>query len=152
MSASAAILRTLSTSSSDPARVFDVILKSATRLCDAHLAVLNLYEGEMLRTVAQRGGKPAFVKWLFDRGAFKPPHGLKRMIRDRRPVPDQHPHRLGPDVVDRQPVPCRNQAAGDRRPHRARADKPDPHRPAPWICSCRIIRGFRPGGKQMARR
>src|SRR5258706_5258730 len=84
--ASVAILRALSTSSSDPARVFDVILKSATGLCDAHLAVLNIYEGEMLRTVAQQGGTPAFVKWLFDRGAFKPPHGLKRMIRDRRPV------------------------------------------------------------------
>ena len=43
--------------------------RSATRLCDAHLGLLNLYDGERFRTVAQQGGTPEFAQWAFGRGA-----------------------------------------------------------------------------------
>src|SRR5258707_13315339 len=39
----ASILQTISASSTDPGPVFDVIRESATRLCDAHLSLINLY-------------------------------------------------------------------------------------------------------------
>ncbi|HET7297325.1 MAG TPA: GAF domain-containing protein, partial [Burkholderiales bacterium] len=88
--ASSEILGVISTSPTDLRPVFDAILESATRLCDAHLGVLNLFEGEMCRTVAQRGGSPEFAKWVLERGAFKPAASMARVLAERRPfhVPD----------------------------------------------------------------
>jgi len=88
--ASSEILRVISSSPTDLRPVFDVILESATRLCDAHLGVLNLFEGENCRTVAQRGGSPEFAKWVLERGPFKPAAAMARILADRRPfhVPD----------------------------------------------------------------
>ena len=88
--ASSEILRVISSSPTDLRPVFDAILESATRLCDAHLGVLNLFEGENCRTVAQRGGSPEFAKWVLERGPFKPAAAMARVLADRRPfhVPD----------------------------------------------------------------
>jgi GAF domain-containing protein len=88
--ASNEILRVISSSPSDLRPVFNAILESATRLCDAHLGVLNLFEGEMCRTVAQRGGTSEFAKWVLERGPFKPVAAMARILADRRPfhVPD----------------------------------------------------------------
>jgi GAF domain-containing protein len=88
--ASSEILSVISSSPSDLRPVFDAILASATRLCEAHLGVLNLFEGEMCRTVAQRGGSPEFAKWVLERGAFKPVAAMARILANRRPfhVPD----------------------------------------------------------------
>jgi GAF domain-containing protein len=84
------VLGVISRSPTDLRPVFDAILASATRLCDAHLGVLNLFEGENCRTVAQRGGSPEFAKWVLERGAFKPGAAMARILADRRPfhVPD----------------------------------------------------------------
>jgi len=82
--ASNEILGVISSSPTDLRPVFDAILASATRLCDAHLGVLNLYDGENYRTVAQRGGKEEFVKWVFGRGSFKPVGLMARMIAERQ--------------------------------------------------------------------
>src|SRR5262245_36391635 len=70
--ATAEILKVISCSPTDLQPVFDGILKSAIELCEAHLGLLNLYDREKLRTVAQRGGNPGFAKWVFDRGPFLP--------------------------------------------------------------------------------
>jgi len=83
--ASSEILGVISSSPTDLAPVFDAILDGATRLCDAHLGVLNLYDGENFRTVAQRGGNPEFAKWVFERGAIKPAGTMARMLAERRP-------------------------------------------------------------------
>src|SRR5712692_10389628 len=84
--ATAEILRVISRSPTDLRPVFNAILKSATRLCEAHLGILNLREGDRVRTVAQRGAKPAFAKSVFERGAFQPGSLLRRMFADGRPV------------------------------------------------------------------
>jgi GAF domain-containing protein len=68
--ATSKILGVISSSPTDLAPVFDAILKSSMQLCDAHLGLLNIREGDKLRTVAQRGGSPEFRRWVFERGAF----------------------------------------------------------------------------------
>jgi GAF domain-containing protein len=85
--ATAEILGVISSSPSDLRPVFDAILARATALCDAHLGILNLYDGEKFRTAAQRGGNPEFVQWLFEREAFLPPKGgaVGRMLKERQP-------------------------------------------------------------------
>jgi GAF domain-containing protein len=84
--ATSEILGVISRSPTDLRPVFDAILKSATELCEAHLGLLDLYDGEKLRTVAQRGGNAEFAKWAFERGAFTPDSDfIKRVIAERRP-------------------------------------------------------------------
>jgi len=82
------ILRVISSSHTDLQPVFDAILEKATRLCDAHLGLLGLYDGEKFLTVAHRGANAEFSKWLMDRGAYipPPPGSIARMIAERQPV------------------------------------------------------------------
>jgi GAF domain-containing protein/anti-sigma regulatory factor (Ser/Thr protein kinase) len=84
--ATSEILGVISSSPTDLAPVFDAILKRATQLCDAHLGVLNLYDGERFRSVAQLGANPEFGKYIFERGAFRPVGGSARMLSERRTV------------------------------------------------------------------
>ncbi len=58
------ILRTISRSPTDYGPVFDAILNSATRLCDAPLAFLLIREGDYFKLVADRGSRPEFVEWV----------------------------------------------------------------------------------------
>jgi GAF domain-containing protein len=76
LAATAEILKVITDSPGHLGPVFDAILKSALKLCDAHLGVLNLREGGSLRTVAQRGGSAEFAAWVVERGAFKPDGGV----------------------------------------------------------------------------
>src|SRR5262249_37602270 len=65
----------------------DGIRKRAIELCEAHLGLLNLYDREKLRTVAQRGGNPGFAKWVFDRGPFLPDgEVIRRSLAEGRPI------------------------------------------------------------------
>ena len=86
--ASNGVLEVISKSPSDLSPVFDAILASATRLCDAQLGLLNFWDGENCRTVSQRGGNPEFAKWVLGGGAFKPDPAtsLARVIEEREPI------------------------------------------------------------------
>jgi signal transduction histidine kinase len=68
--------------------VFDAILEKATQLCDSHLGLLRLYDGEKHRVVAVRGGNPDFTKYIIDRRPIQPtPESLfAGMIRDTQPI------------------------------------------------------------------
>ena len=81
------ILRVISSSPSELNPVFDAILEGATRLCDAQLGTLGLFDGEKVRYVAQRGGKPEFVERLFANPLVPVPGtNLWRNLIDREPV------------------------------------------------------------------
>ena len=86
--ATAEVLQVLSGSPSSLEPVFEAILGNASRLCNSHLAILNLYQDGKFRTAAQFGGNPEFVKWVLERGAFHPSESmtLLRMIETRQPV------------------------------------------------------------------
>jgi signal transduction histidine kinase/HAMP domain-containing protein len=85
--ATAEILRVISSSPTDIQPVFDAILENATRLCGAHLGALGLYDGERYEHVAHRGASPEFQKWLFGGPRiYDASTGIGRMIQERRPI------------------------------------------------------------------
>ena len=86
--ATSEILRVISSSPTDLKPVFHAILASATRLCGAHLGILNIREGSSYRTVAHRGAAGKFEKWLNNRGLFTPDKSaaLARIINEKRPI------------------------------------------------------------------
>jgi signal transduction histidine kinase len=87
--ATAEILRVISSSPTDLQPVFDAILENATRLCDAHMAVLRLHDGERFHRVAQRGFTPEFAHWILtesDKYAAHPESVSRQMIAAKRPI------------------------------------------------------------------
>ena len=103
--ATAEILKVISASPTDTAPVFETILENATRLCDAHLGLLGLYDGEKYQTVAHRGGSAEFADWVIGRGRFVPSGGagLQEMLAGKHPV--HHPdYRDAPAYIKRTPM------------------------------------------------
>jgi two-component system, NtrC family, sensor kinase len=62
--ATAEILRAISGSPTDTRPVFATVLANATRLCDANIAALFLYDGEVLTAAAHHHTSPAFAEHL----------------------------------------------------------------------------------------
>jgi signal transduction histidine kinase len=87
--ATAEILKVISSSPTDIQPVFDAILENVMRLCDAHMAGLRLYDGKHFRDVAQRGLSPEFAKWMAEESEKYPlllNGALGPLITDQRPV------------------------------------------------------------------
>ena len=86
--ATADILKVISSSPTDIQPVFDAILENAARLCDAHMGTLTLYDGDTRSTVALRGGNAEFARWCMNRGPNPIIAGGShaRMIAERRPI------------------------------------------------------------------
>jgi GAF domain-containing protein len=86
--ATADILRVISSSPSDPQPVFDSIVRGASRFCGGEYAVAARFDGELLHLVAQhnlRPGTPKPVAQLFPRPAHRDT-SLGRAILDRTVV------------------------------------------------------------------
>ena len=62
--ATAEILRVISSSPGDLQPVFEAILENATRICEAKFGNLWLREGDKFRVVAIHGGSPAYREYL----------------------------------------------------------------------------------------
>ena len=62
--ATSQILRVISSSPTDVQPVFQTILENATRLCEANIAALFLYDGEVLCTAAHHNVSPEFAEDL----------------------------------------------------------------------------------------
>jgi signal transduction histidine kinase/FixJ family two-component response regulator len=80
------ILRAIANSSTDPAPIFDTIVASATRLCQAHFAFVMLNEGGRLNLAARTDCTPEFAAFL---QGGKPPNRATttgRAALERRPV------------------------------------------------------------------
>jgi len=84
--ATSEILRVISGSPNDLAPVFDAILESGMRLCDAHLGILFLYDGEAYQLVAQRGATHAFAEVMQKPRRPGPHTGLGRILVEKGPV------------------------------------------------------------------
>ena len=84
--ATAEILRVISSSPTSTAPVFDAILESGTRLCEADLGLLFRFEAGMFRAIATRGAKPRFEAFLRQPNRFSERTGLGRLARTKAPV------------------------------------------------------------------
>ncbi len=71
--ATAEVLRVISSSPSDLEPVYRTILESITRLCESQIAVLFLFDGERLSAAASHGTTTEFAD-LLRRGRPKPSH------------------------------------------------------------------------------
>lgn len=79
------VLKVISSSSGDLARVFDAILERATRLCEATHGHVWRFDGEWLHVAAVRGD-PQLVEWLHQHSTVRPIPGsaADRIVRGAR--------------------------------------------------------------------
>ena len=83
------VLRSIAGSRGELEPVFNIILASANRLCEANYATMYLREAGGFRAAARQGHLPATVDRLWWRGdVFQPPPGvpMSRAVAARRPV------------------------------------------------------------------
>ncbi|HEY4910096.1 MAG TPA: GAF domain-containing protein [Methylomirabilota bacterium] len=84
--ATSEILRVISSSPNDLTPVFDAMLESALRLCDANSGFLFLYDGQAYRAVAHRGAAGAFAELMQKAHRAGPHTGLGRIVIEKGPV------------------------------------------------------------------
>ncbi|MEY2512262.1 MAG: hypothetical protein QOE26_3025, partial [Verrucomicrobiota bacterium] len=85
--ATSEVLKVISSSPGELEPVFDAILESATRLCEANFGILYRFEDGAFRATALRGAPPAFAEFQ-QHGPIHPTpvSGLGRVMSTRRPV------------------------------------------------------------------
>src|SRR5215467_3806835 len=86
--ATAEVLRVISSSPGDLQPVFDAMLANATRLCDAKFGTMYLYDGEVYRAASIYNAPPAFAEYLRRRGPVHPGPGtgLDRITKTKQLV------------------------------------------------------------------
>ena len=85
--AGAEVLRAIASSQGNLAPVFDTILASATRLCEAKFATLYLYDGSTFTAAAMHNGPAAYVKNRQSKSIHPAPGtALARVLKTKRPV------------------------------------------------------------------
>jgi two-component system, NtrC family, sensor kinase len=86
--ATAEILRVISSSPGDLQPVFEAILENATRICEAKFGNLWLREGDKFRIVAIYGGSPKYREYLFAEPlvVLDPQDATNRVVSDREVV------------------------------------------------------------------
>ena len=73
--ATADVLRVISSSPGELGPVFNAMLDNATRICEAKFGQLFLYEDNAARAIAQLGVPPALAEFDEQRGTFQPAAG-----------------------------------------------------------------------------
>src|SRR5262245_43348043 len=86
--ATAEVLRVISSSPGELEPVFGAMLANATRICEAKFGVLFRYDGDTLRAAAWVGVPPAYEESLRQRGSFRPEAGapLDRLLQTKQLV------------------------------------------------------------------
>jgi GAF domain-containing protein len=86
--ATSEVLKVISSSPGELEPVFNAILESATRICDAKFAILHRYQGGAFHTPAEIGVPPALSEYHRKRGAHVPPPGmpLERLLRTKKVI------------------------------------------------------------------
>jgi two-component system, NtrC family, sensor kinase len=102
--ATSEVLRLISKSPGDLELVFQSILESATRLCEAQFGFLFRYDGRLFNTLAVRNAPAVLLEFIEQRGAFLPPAGtvLHDLLVTRDVV-----HRADASAAQAQSAPVR---------------------------------------------
>src|SRR5262249_21149230 len=81
--ATADVLKVISSSPADLEPVFQAMLEKAIRICEASIGGLYLYNGMMFRAFAWIGAPPKLIEFYKQRGLFEPPAGTPLEERKR---------------------------------------------------------------------
>jgi signal transduction histidine kinase len=86
--ATAEVLKVISSSSGQLEPVFNAVLENATGICDAKFGILWLYDGELFRQGARHGVPSTLTEFHQQRGPFRPSKGspLYRLLQTRKLV------------------------------------------------------------------
>ena len=86
--ATADVLKVISSSPGELGPVFEALLTNATRLCEAQLGMLYRYDNGLFHPAALVGATPALADFIWKRGPFVPPTGiaLDRLLRTKKLV------------------------------------------------------------------
>jgi GAF domain-containing protein len=84
--ATADVLKVISSSPGELKPVFNAILENAKRICEAKFGMLYLFDGELLNVGAEVGTPPEYAKFQSRRGSFRPVPGgyLDRTLRTKQ--------------------------------------------------------------------
>jgi hypothetical protein len=82
--ATAEVLRVISSSPGELEPVFQNLLENATRICDAKFGTLFRFDGDMYHLAASFGTPPDLVAFQRQRGPFRPPPDLDEITRTKR--------------------------------------------------------------------
>src|SRR3984957_3921768 len=86
--ATAEVLRVISSSPGELEPVFEIILEDATRICQAKFGIMQLIEGDGLRSVALHDVPSAYAEAMGHDPIFRPPvgHPLDRVVSTKQVV------------------------------------------------------------------
>jgi len=103
--ATADVLRVISSSPGELEPVFQAMLENAVRICDAKFGYLFLCEGDEFRIVAMHGAPAAFVEWWRGRPTIRPgpKTGLARLIQAKEVIQTED-LRAGAAYAERDPL------------------------------------------------
>ena len=84
--ATADVLKVISSSPGDLEPVFNAMLEKATHICEAKFGLLLRFDGEMFRFAAEVGTPPTLAEFVRERGPFQPVAGshLERVMRTKK--------------------------------------------------------------------
>jgi GAF domain-containing protein len=84
--ATAEVLRVISSSPGELEPVFQAMLEKATRICEAKFGVLFRVAGDLLHLAAEVGTPPEFAEFMRRRGPFQPQAGtyFERVMRNKQ--------------------------------------------------------------------
>jgi signal transduction histidine kinase/CheY-like chemotaxis protein len=107
--ATSEVLRVISSSPGDLKPVFDAMLASAVRICEAKFGTLYLFDGKMFDVAARTGTPPALAEFYDRRGRFRQNPGG---TLDRALTTKQVCHM--PDIADESHAPTLSRMGGAR--------------------------------------
>jgi GAF domain-containing protein len=83
--ATSEVLKVISSSPGELKPVFDTILESATRICEAKFGILCSSDGNLFKYTAAWNAPPAFLEFIRQRGSFAPRAGtpLERILNTK---------------------------------------------------------------------
>ena len=85
--ATADVLKVISSSPGDLGPVFETLLENAVRLCEAKFGTMARFDGELFHPVAELNTPPALTDFLRRRGPFRPrPGALLDQLRQTKAV------------------------------------------------------------------